>query len=279
MNNLILEWQDKLTSILFEDKNVSGSDISDAINNQYCVLIKYDDETKKHQTGARLIEPFVYGLSSAGNEVIRAFQYYGATRRGVPKYKMFRTDRILSWVPKKDLHFFAEPKKLAQTNISYNENGDKSMNMIFAQVKFSNDENQQQEVQPTREWESPLDRVRREKQNAQQNIEKQINNTINTNPQGAVKTKSLEKSLSQKTSDFEQDVNNRLGISNTSNNDRGAVKIGNNRYDSDAKSQEEKHDNEVMRRRDRRWEKAADERPLWRKGSDNETLQQIDDLE
>lgn len=275
MHRLLTEWRDKISKILFEGKKVSGAEITDAIEKQYCVLINYDDETEEHQTGTRLIEPFVYGLSSASNEVIRAFQYYGATRRGIPKYKLFRVDRITSWHPKENLHFKVEPKKLAQTNIAYNENGDKSMEMIFAQVHFTDTTTPQQlQSQEPQEWESPLDRVRRERLKTQQSIENQLNSKTNANKQGAVATNSLKAELKNDSSEFEQSINNSLGISNMNNTQRGAVEIGQDKYERDAKSQDEKHNDEILRRRDKRWKNAADTRPLWRKGSANDLMQQ-----
>lgn len=276
MQELLKELRDRLTTILLEERAVSSDDITAAIENKYRVLITYDDETEKHQTGPRLIEPYVYGMSSAGNDVIRAFQYYGSTRRGVPKYKLFRVDRIKSWVPKENSHFVAEPNKVGVSAPKYNENGDGSMSMIFAQVSFGSNNNQVTTQTTQRDdWESPLDKVKRERQMKQQNIERQLGNKININKQGAVQTKSLEKELDQDKGSLEKDIDDKLGINSTDNN-RGAVSVGNNRYDYDSKSKEEKHDDEIQRRRDRRWEKAADSRPLWRKGSENDTLQQDD---
>lgn len=274
MNNLVLEWQDKLSSILFEDKNVSGAEVSDAIDNQYRVLIKYDDETKRHKTGVRLIEPYVYGLSKAGNEVIRAFQYYGATRRGVPKYKLFRVDRILSWEPKTNSRFVANPKMLNMTNIDYNENGDKSMTMVFDQVKFMKDSGRETDMEQPQEWESPLARIKREKETQKKNIERQINNQPNN--QGAIETKGLEDELKGEKSSLEAELDTRLGTTSadTSPNPRGAVEINQDKWDMDSMSPEQRHDKEVLRRRDKRWQASADERPMWRKGSQNDTLMQ-----
>lgn len=275
----LLEFNDKINQILFEDKGVSSSEVADAITNRYRVLINYDDETPQKQTGTRLIEPYVYGLTSAGNECIRAFQYSGATRRGVPKYKLFRLDRILSWNPKENDHFFAEPKKLAIAAPSYNNDGDKSMSMVFAQVDFIGNrgiENNQEPNEQPQGWESPLDKIRRERQKKQQNIERQLNNSINVQKSGAVTTKSLEKQLDGGKSDLEQDLDRTFGL-DIDNNNRGAVNIGQDKYNRDAMSPEEKHDAEVMRRRDRRWQNAAENRPLYRKGSANDELKKSEE--
>lgn len=275
MFKTLREWREKLSNILFEDRGVDGSQVADAIDNQYRVIINYDDETEHRKTGNRLIEPYVYGLSKSGNEVIRAFQYYGATRRGIPKYKMFRLDRILSWNPQKDSHFVTDPKKLAVTNIGYNENGDKGMSMVFDQVRFT-DNNQQEPQNDNTRWQSPLDKIRKERENNQKNIEKQLNNKINTNQQGAIKTKSLEKDLNNHdASDFESTLDNALN-SNQQQIERGAVSISQDKYDRDSKTPQERHDNEISRRRDKRWEYSSDNRPLYRKGSANDDLKNND---
>lgn len=266
MQTPLLEFKDKLSNILLEGVGgVSSDEVIDAINNRYRVLINYDDEEPNPPTGQRLIEPYVYGLTTAGNEAIRAFQYYGATRRGVPKYKLFRLDRILNWNPQPDNHFYADPKKLAVVAPDYNENGDGSMTMIFAQVKFGGKKEVSNDELNQGEWQSPLERIRKEKEIQKQDIEQQINNQ--PDKEGAIKTKSLERELDNNKSELEKNLDN-----STSNVKRGAVKVNQNVYDRDNKTPQEKHDDEIMRRRDRRWEKAADSRPLYRKSSTNYDL-------
>ena len=262
MHRLLIEFQDKLSNILFEDRKVSSSDVTDAIENQYRVQINYDDETEDPKTGTRLIEPYVYGLSLGGNEVIRAFQYGGSTKRGVPKYKLFRLDRITSWTPLTKSHFVAEPKKLAATNIDYNNNGDKKMTMIFAQVKFNGEDNTPStETEATPEmWQSPLDKIKKDRENIKQNLEKQLSNK---------KQQIFTKPKDENNNNFEQDIDKSLGLTSTDK----PLDISSQKYDNDSKSQEEKHDNEISRRRDQRWEKSVEERPLHRKGSFNADLQ------
>ena len=72
----------------------------DAINNKYRILINYDDEDN-HATGIRLVEPYVLGYTKAGNLAFRGYQYNGDTVRGVPKWKLFRLDRVINWQPTK----------------------------------------------------------------------------------------------------------------------------------------------------------------------------------
>ena len=67
---------------------------------KYRILINYDDEDN-HATGTRLVEPYVLGYTKAGNLAFRGYQYEGDTVRGVPKWKLFRLDRVINWQPTK----------------------------------------------------------------------------------------------------------------------------------------------------------------------------------
>lgn len=252
----IEEFKERLDNLLLETVNVSSDEVCDAIDKRYRVVINYDDEEPNAPTGQRLIEPYTFGLSSAGNECIRAFQYLGATRRGIPKYKMFRLDRILNWNPQPNNHFYADPKKLAIAAPDYNEDGDGSMSMIFTQVKFGGKSNNTTN-QDQGEWKSPLERIKKEKEAQKEDIEQQINNQ--PDKEGAVKTNGLEKELGQDNS-------------TSSNVHRGAVKINPYIYDRDNKTSQERHNAEIMRKRDKRWQQAADSRPLYRKDSPNNDL-------
>lgn len=111
---------------------VSGQEVIDALDNKRAVLITYDDE-QYHRTQTRYIEPYVYGLTKAGNPCIRAYQYWGDTKRGVPKWKMFRLDRVLSWKPTEQT-FELEPQARGWAAQAYNNNGDGSMSSVFKTV-------------------------------------------------------------------------------------------------------------------------------------------------
>lgn len=116
------------------NEEASPSDVIDAINKKVMVKIHYDDQMS-HKTGTRFIEPFAYGLSKAGNEVLRAFQVESGpngTLRGTPKWKLFRLDRITSWAPTKTT-FELTPDEEGWANAFYfNRNGDKSMSQVLA---------------------------------------------------------------------------------------------------------------------------------------------------
>lgn len=121
------------------DESVSPQDVISSLNNKQGVVITYSDENSS-APDKRYIEPYVYGRTKAGNDAIRAYQYYGDTKRGVPKWKMFRLDRITSWNPTSQ-HFNAEPKERGWNAESYNENGDGSMVQVLNQVNISNGNN------------------------------------------------------------------------------------------------------------------------------------------
>ena len=120
------------------NESVSSDSVNDAINNKYRILINYDDEDN-HATGTRLVEPYVLGYTRAGNLAFRGYQYEGDTVRGVPKWKLFRLDRVINWQPTKQ-KFNVEPKDNGWGAEPYNYNGDGSLTSILNQVSFDNKE-------------------------------------------------------------------------------------------------------------------------------------------
>ena len=128
MINLYNILQNLLTESVTSDK------VIDSIQNRYRVIIKYSDE-KNRAPEKRLIEPYVYGISKAGNPVLRAYQWQGDSYRGRPKWKFFRLDRITSWTPT-DRHFNMQPKDRGWRSKPYNENGDDLMISVLSAVDF-----------------------------------------------------------------------------------------------------------------------------------------------
>ena len=120
------------------NESVSSDSVNDAINNKYRILINYDDEDN-HATGTRLVEPYVLGYTKAGNLAFRGYQYEGDTVRGVPKWKLFRLDRVVNWQPTKQ-KFNVEPRENGWNAETYNSNGDGSLTSILNQVSFDNKE-------------------------------------------------------------------------------------------------------------------------------------------
>ena len=116
------------------ENGATPGDVVDAINKKVMVKIHYDDG-ENHKTGTRFIEPFAYGISKAGNDVLRAFQVEAGpngTLRGAPKWKLFRLDRIQDWRPTKTT-FELTPDEAGWANAMYfNRNGDRSMVSVKA---------------------------------------------------------------------------------------------------------------------------------------------------
>ena len=125
-----------LSEILHKVLNeaVGSNSVTDAINNHNYVEINYVDEDS-NAPGKRLIQPYAYGLSMAGNEVLRAFQMKGDTLRGEPGWKTFRLDRIVSWKPRKQTFNMPPPMQGYET-YDYNSNGDGSMSTVDVQAQF-----------------------------------------------------------------------------------------------------------------------------------------------
>lgn len=113
------------------NESVGGNEVVDAISGRKGVLITYEGEDNGH-VGKRYIEPYVYGLTLAGNPCIRAYQYYGDTKTGVPKWKLFRLDRIISWEPTENT-FELEPQARGWAAQAFNGE-DRSMSTVYAVV-------------------------------------------------------------------------------------------------------------------------------------------------
>jgi hypothetical protein len=131
---MTLNLSDILNKVLNE--SVGSNEVVSVINNHNYVDINYVDE-EGHAVGRRLIQPYAYGLSMAGNEVLRAFQMEGDSYRGQPHWKTFRLDRITSWHPRKQTFNMPPPMQGYNTE-DYNENGDGSMSKVYVQAKFGN---------------------------------------------------------------------------------------------------------------------------------------------
>ena len=122
-------------------ESVDQSSVIDAIDNKYQVWVYYSD-AENHAPGRRLVEPYVYGISKAGNPIIRAFVWKGDSYRGAPRWETMRLDRVTSWKPRKNNHFQTDPRSLGALVPGYNPNGDKSMTSVIKQVKFDDNVNQ-----------------------------------------------------------------------------------------------------------------------------------------
>ena len=179
------------------NESVSPDYVNDAINNKYRILINYDDEDN-HATGTRLVEPYVLGYTTAGNLAFRGYQYNGDTVRGVPKWKLFRLDRVINWQPTKD-KFNVEPKEHGWGAESFNFNGDGSLTSILNQVSFEN--NDEELYSPDDRLNALRKKTERLKQSEPINIS-QMQNQPKPNNGGPIAnnvTKSVSKQNTQKT--------------------------------------------------------------------------------
>lgn len=117
-------------------ESVSVSDVNNAIDTHTRVIINYHSRGEDIATGARIIEVYAYGVTKAGNPVIRAFQPYGDTTSRVPSWKFFRLDRISFWKPTKQV--FSEPASDRYHGIGrFNPKGDKTMANVYKIATFN----------------------------------------------------------------------------------------------------------------------------------------------
>lgn len=117
-------------------EGVDINKVNDAINNHIVINVKYNDEEPDAKTLKRTIYVYAYGLTIAGNPVIRAYQTFGDSKRGKPAWKMFRLDRFLSWEPTRQ-QFWKPINELDPNAPVYNPNGDKSMQVVYNQIDFN----------------------------------------------------------------------------------------------------------------------------------------------
>ena len=104
------------------------SDIMNAMRKRRIIELNYDDEEDPGGKGKRWIQIYCYGVSKAGNEVIRVYQVGGDTKTIQPGWKLFRTDRMQNMRTLGGT--FNESKPL------FNPTGDKDMIKINYITKF-----------------------------------------------------------------------------------------------------------------------------------------------
>lgn len=109
--------------------------IKNAINNVLRVRITYNDgKLPRKGRNTRYILPVALGLTKSGKKAVRAFQTSGSTKRGVPKWKLFLLDRIVSWNNGK--RTFKEYKD-ELIRLGLNLHGDKQMTTLYAITPFA----------------------------------------------------------------------------------------------------------------------------------------------
>jgi len=110
----------------------SKNSIMKIMDGKRLASIYYDDGEDPGGKNMRWVEVYCYGVSKAGNDMIRAYQIGGDTKTIQPGWKTFRVDRMnnLNMLGGK----FYEPRKL------FNPDGDKDMIQIYKILKFDNNE-------------------------------------------------------------------------------------------------------------------------------------------
>jgi hypothetical protein len=105
------------------------STIMDCMVDRRIAEVYYDDDEDPGGKGKRWIEVYCYGVSKAGNDVVRVYQVGGDTKTMQPGWKLFRVDRMDAL--KKLGGTFSEPRPL------FNPTGDKDMTKIYNITNFN----------------------------------------------------------------------------------------------------------------------------------------------
>jgi hypothetical protein len=138
----------KNKSTINEAFSPSKDTIISSVVNKRVIVIYYlgDDETSP---GWRTILPVYYGartVKDGTKDYIRAWQNKGKTISGIPKWKLFRTDRIRNWNLSSNLSFDRPPDP------RYNPNDDAWMTGgKYAQADFTPNQEDKPEdpIRPT----------------------------------------------------------------------------------------------------------------------------------
>lgn len=115
--NMFAATKSRLLKFRFE------SVVSDILANRRSAKITY--QKPDHPLTTRIVYPYVYGLTKAGNPAIRCYQWVGQTATELG-WKLFRLDRLSSIEPYEYLPPQAPPL--------YNNSGDGGMSVIYAQA-------------------------------------------------------------------------------------------------------------------------------------------------
>lgn len=133
-----------LQKVLLTESAVDVNKVGDAIDKKYQVKINYRSNDEDVANGARTIEVYAYGLTKAGNPVIRAFQPYGDTTSTTPNWKFFRLDRITNWETTNQ--FFHRPASDFYNVGKFNPTGDKSMSVVYKIATFDGESEKDKEI-------------------------------------------------------------------------------------------------------------------------------------
>lgn len=136
---------EKIINKVLLEESVSITDVNDALDNHKRVIINYHTKGEDKATGARVVEVYAYGLTKAGNPVLRCFQPLGDSTTRVPSWKFFRLDRISSW--KETNQTFDRPASFFYKGLGeFNPDGDETMSVVYKIAKFGNNKEQNSEI-------------------------------------------------------------------------------------------------------------------------------------
>lgn len=166
-----------LQQILLEE-SVSVDKVNNAIDKHERIIISYLTRGEDIANGARVIDVYAYGLTKAGNPVIRAFQPYGDTSSRVPSWKFFRLDRITHW--EETGQTFDHPASDDYKNIGeFNRNGDKTMSIVYKIASFNDTlDSGEAESGPKEKKDVYQTDTERNMRSKMQNLRQQVDNPI-----------------------------------------------------------------------------------------------------
>jgi predicted DNA-binding transcriptional regulator YafY len=126
---LILEEINRNHQLITE--GVSIEDVKAAIDGKYNVNILYRD-FEDAPPSKRYIQVYNLAKTKAGNDAIRAYQIFGASKRGNKHgfWKIFRLDRIEGWYPTR-VKWLKPVSDLSPSIPKYNTTGDRSMSQVI----------------------------------------------------------------------------------------------------------------------------------------------------
>ena len=168
--------------------------IKDAINRVLRVRITYNDKkphviSNRRGYKTRYILPVAYGLTKSGKPAVRAYQTSGSSKRGIPRWKLFLLDNIVSWSNGKKS--FKEYKN-SLLSLGLNTNGDRGMTTIYAITPFA-DDNVQINPNSTGISSEPVTRNDVEPKTSSQQPDKGVNVDRNLEPAKNSRVSSIDK--------------------------------------------------------------------------------------
>lgn len=127
-----MKLQESLKSLILEIASIDS--VVDSIKKKQVIVLYYTGDAPGGD-GLRTIEPVCLGVSKAGNKVLRAWDYEGASHTAtlgtqpLPGWRLFRLDKITSYKPNGQVFNEMRP--------NFNPNGDRSMTSIITLANFN----------------------------------------------------------------------------------------------------------------------------------------------